>query len=186
MTEQNDPTPNVNEPEAPAKPEADAPATEPLMASMTPAESDETPDTEPARRPRPVLTASRPWVWGTGRRKTAVARVRIKPGAGAFVVNKREAGQYFTEDRDRSDIVAPLKVTGSEGRFDVHVTVRGGGPTGQAGAIVLGLARALMTFDDALEPSLREHNLLTRDPRKVERKKYGQRGARRRFQFSKR
>jgi small subunit ribosomal protein S9 len=132
------------------------------------------------------LTAARPWVWGVGRRKAAVARVRIKPGSGTFKVNNRDIDRYFAEERDRADIVAPLKVSRAEGNFDVFVNVRGGGMTGQAGAIKLGLARALLTYDESFEASLREHNLLTRDPRKVERKKYGQPGARRRFQFSKR
>lgn len=123
---------------------------------------------------------------GTGRRKTAVARVRIKPGDGSFTVNGKKVEQYFSEDRDRSDVVAPLKATKTEGQLDVHVNVQGGGFMGQAGAVLLGLSRALKGYDPALEPILRENDFLTRDPREVERKKYGQRGARRRFQFSKR
>ncbi|MHC4989590.1 MAG: 30S ribosomal protein S9 [Planctomycetota bacterium] len=126
------------------------------------------------------------WFWGTGRRKTAVARVRIRPGAGKFMVNRREYDKYFTEDRDRRDLVNVLQKTRTEGSVDVHVNVRGGGYTGQAGAIVLGLGRALKRYDDSLEAILRENGFLTRDPRKVERKKYGQPGARKRFQFSKR
>lgn len=127
-----------------------------------------------------------PYVWGTGRRKTAVARVRIKPGEGKFLINKKEVDDFFRLVPDRSAVRKPLEVTDSAKRFDVFVNVRGGGTTGQAGAIVLGLARALKATNAEYEGALREHQLLTRDARKVERKKYGQRGARRRFQFSKR
>ena len=126
------------------------------------------------------------WWWGTGRRKTAVARVRIRPGDGKFHVNKRPYDTYFTEDRDRADLMNVLSKTNTTGSLDVHVNVHGGGYMGQAGAIVLGLARALRRYDERLEPILRSNAFLSRDPRKVERKKYGQRGARRRFQFSKR
>lgn len=124
--------------------------------------------------------------WGTGRRKTAVARVRIKPGEGKISVNKRDVSQYFTEERDRASAVAPLKATKTEGSLDVHVNVSGGGFMGQAGAVMLGLSRALKAYDPSLEQVLRSNDFLTRDSREVERKKYGQRGARRRFQFSKR
>ena len=126
------------------------------------------------------------WWWGTGRRKTAVARVRIKPGDGKFIVNERPMEKFFNEERDRKDILNVLKVTNTEGRVDIHVNTHGGGFTGQAGAVLLGLARALNKYDQTLEPILRENNFLTRDSREVERKKYGQAGARRRFQFSKR
>lgn len=126
------------------------------------------------------------WWWGTGRRKTAVARVRIKPGSGEFIVNGRPYDTFFTEERDRNDLMTVLQKTNTKGKVDVQVNVRGGGFTGQAGAIVLGLARALRRYDGTLEPILRENHFLTRDARKVERKKYGQAGARRRFQFSKR
>lgn len=126
------------------------------------------------------------YLWGTGRRKSAVARVRIRPGQGAFLINKREIDEFFREDRDRKAVVAPLEATGNMGKFDVWVSVQGGGFTGQAGAIVLGLARALRAYDAAYEATLRDGNYLTRDSREKERKKYGQRGARRRFQFSKR
>ncbi|MCL4196365.1 MAG: 30S ribosomal protein S9 [Phycisphaerales bacterium] len=126
------------------------------------------------------------WWWGTGRRKSAIARVRIRPGDGTFKVNGREVNDYFTEERDRNDVVAPLKSTDMLGKLEVQVTTKGGGYMGQAGAIVLGLARALRLYDANVEPILRENNYLTRDPREVERKKYGQAGARRRFQFSKR
>lgn len=126
------------------------------------------------------------WWWGTGRRKSAIARVRIRPGEGAFKVNGREINEYFSEERDRSDVVAPLKSTEMLGKVDVQVTTMGGGYMGQAGAIRLGLARALRIYDANVEPILRENNYLSRDPREVERKKYGQSGARRKFQFSKR
>jgi small subunit ribosomal protein S9 len=126
------------------------------------------------------------WWWGTGRRKTAVARVRLRPGKGIVRINGREIDDYFTEIRDRMDVVAPLKATGMLGKVDVIVKAHGGGFTGQAGAILLGVARALRVYDSTLESVLREHGYLTRDAREVERKKYGLAGARRRFQFSKR
>jgi small subunit ribosomal protein S9 len=128
--------------------------------------------------------------WGTGRRKTAVARVRIRPTAddkkSKFLINGKSVDRFFSELRDRNDVVRPLNDTKTEGKIDVLVKVHGGGYMGQAGAIKLGLARALKNYDSTLEPILRDNDLLTRDPREVERKKYGQRGARRRFQFSKR
>lgn len=124
--------------------------------------------------------------WGTGRRKTSVARVRIRPGSGKLMVNKKDLEEYFKRDQDRKAVVAPLKVVHGEKSFDVFVNVRGGGMTGQAGAALLGVARALKTYDENYLPALRDNGLLTRDPRMVERKKPGQAGARRRFQFSKR
>jgi small subunit ribosomal protein S9 len=126
------------------------------------------------------------WWWGTGRRKASVARVRLRPGDGTFVINKRSFGEYFTGERNRNDLTEVLRKTGTEKSVEVHVKVHGGGTTGQAGAIVLGLGRALLRYDQALEPILRDNGFLSRDPRKVERKKYGQPGARKRFQFSKR
>jgi small subunit ribosomal protein S9 len=143
--------------------------------------------TAPAPAPRP--SSSPPdghWWWGTGRRKAAVARVRVRPGKGEFKVNDRPMTEFFTEERDHNDINAVLKTTNMMGTVDVFVNVRGGGFTGQAGAIKLGLARALRRYDQSLEHILRDNDFLTRDPRKVERKKYGQPGARKRFQFSKR
>lgn len=137
----------------------------------------------PATPPKP---SSGGFYWGTGRRKAAVARVRIRPGEGKFLVNGREVKEYFTEDRDQANAVAPLKATKTEGNFDVYVNVKGGGFMGQAGATLLGVARALKLYDSSLEPILRDNDFLTRDPRQVERKKYGQPGARKRFQFSKR
>ena len=126
------------------------------------------------------------FTWGTGRRKSSVARVRITPGSGKVSINKRELNDYFHNERDRKTIFGPLEATQYGGKIDVFVNTTGGGSTGQAGAIVMGLARALLTFDRAAEPLLRENGFLTRDSRMKERKKYGQRGARRRFQFSKR
>ena len=148
--------------------------------------------TKPARTtvtklaPKTATDSKAPWIWGLGRRKSSVARVRIRPGKGEFLINKRKVEDYLNSERDRQAIAAPLKATQSESSVDVFVNVRGGGTTGQTGAIVLGVARALLKADPALDPILREHGYLTRDSREVERKKYGQRGARRRFQFSKR
>ena len=126
------------------------------------------------------------WTWGTGRRKTAVARVRLADGSGKIEVNGRPLDQFFTEDKHLADIQAPLQATSSAGRFDIFVNVRGGGFSGQAGATMLGVARALRNLDKANYPALREGGFLTRDSRMKERKKYGQKGARKRFQFSKR
>ncbi len=126
------------------------------------------------------------YYYGTGRRKSAVARVRMRSGEGRILINNRPVEAYFTEDRDRKAVLAPLKATETTGRYDVFANVTGGGFTGQAGAVVLGLARALKSVDSALEPLLRGGGYLTRDSRMVERKKYGRRGARRSFQFSKR
>ena len=126
------------------------------------------------------------FTWGTGRRKTSVARVRIKLGTGKFLIKKREIADYFHDERSQSDIIAPLMATNTLGKYDIFVNVKGGGQTGQSGAIMLGVARALMHADPALEPALRDGRYLTRDSRKVERKKPGQPGARKRFQFSKR
>ena len=125
-------------------------------------------------------------VWGLGRRKSAVARVRIRPGKGEIKVNKRDLDVFFTQEKDRALVVAPLKATQTFGKVDVYVNVGGGGYTGQSGAIVLGVARALKTANVDYESVLRENGYLTRDSRIVERKKYGRRGARRRVQFSKR
>lgn len=126
------------------------------------------------------------YIWGVGRRKTAVARVRVAPGTGRIEINGRALNDYLTNERDRKAIFGPLEVTNTGGKMDVLVTAGGGGPTGQTGAIIMGLGRALAKFDPSLEVALRSGGFLTRDSRMKERKKYGQRGARRRFQFSKR
>jgi small subunit ribosomal protein S9 len=125
-------------------------------------------------------------IWGTGRRKTAVARVRLLPGSGKFLVNDREVDGYFTEDKDRQSARSPLVATKQMTTYDIFVRVEGGGPTGQADAVKLGIARALKKADLSLDQALRAGGFMTRDPRMKERKKYGQKGARKRFQFSKR
>jgi small subunit ribosomal protein S9 len=126
------------------------------------------------------------FTWGTGRRKAAVARVRIRPGEGKFLINDRALEEYFPREGDRLLISAPLTAANGAGKWDIFVNVQGGGLTGQTGAVVLGLARALVKAEPTSEQSLRDQGLLTRDARKVERKKYGRSGARRGFQFSKR
>jgi len=124
--------------------------------------------------------------YGTGRRKTSVARVWIKPGSGHIVVNRRAFEDYFPRETLRMVISQPFELTSTTGQFDVLATVKGGGPTGQAGAVRHGLARAIARFDDKLRQPLKKAGLLTRDPRARERKKYGQPGARQKFQYSKR
>lgn len=142
---------------------------------------------EVAAKPKPQpLPEGQHWFWGTGRRKTAVARVRIRPGSGRFLINGKSIERFFSELRDRNDMLAPLQATETEGQLDVYAKVRGGGPSGQAGAIRLGLSRALRDYDPSMEQVLRDKGFTTTDDRQVERKKYGQPGARRRFQFSKR
>jgi small subunit ribosomal protein S9 len=123
---------------------------------------------------------------GTGRRKCAIARVFLREGTGKIMVNDVEATKYFKVAELAAQVMKPLIVTSSENKYDVLVTVVGGGVNGQAGACAHGLSRALAQVDPANHEVLRANGLLTRDPRMVERKKYGQRGARRRFQFSKR
>jgi small subunit ribosomal protein S9 len=123
---------------------------------------------------------------GTGRRKTAVARVRLATGSGKITVNRRAFENYFPLETLRATVVQPLTVAGALEKFDVRVNVAGGGPNGQADAVRHGISRALLKFDANLRPPLKAEGLLTRDPRMRERKKYGQPGARKRFQFSKR
>ena len=123
---------------------------------------------------------------GTGRRKTSVARVRLIAGSGKIQVNNRPFETYFPIENLRMVATEPLNATQMASRFDVSVNVKGGGPTGQAGAVRHGIARALLAADATLRPLLRSQGFLTRDPRMKERKKYGQPGARKRFQFSKR
>ena len=133
-----------------------------------------------------ATAAALPFVWGTGRRKTAVARVRIREGTGKFMVNGLEVDNYFLVENQRNDVRAPLVATDMAGRIDVFVNVGGSGKSSQSGAVLLGLARALKLHRSDLEPALREGEFLTRDPRMVERKKYGHKKARKSFQFSKR
>jgi small subunit ribosomal protein S9 len=122
----------------------------------------------------------------TGRRKTAVAQVRLVRGTGKIVVNGRSFEEYFTTSSLQLTVLKPFEVTKTTNNFDVRVKTDGGGIAGQAGAVRLGIARALLLYDAATRPSLKEQGLLTRDPRMKERKKAGQPGARKRFQFSKR
>ncbi len=123
---------------------------------------------------------------GTGRRKSSVARVRVRPGQGQIVINSRPLEDFFRNEQQRAAVLAPLKATERQTAVDVLIRVHGGGLTGQADACKLGIARALKIMDQELEGPLRDGNLLTRDSRMKERKKYGLRGARRGTQFSKR
>ena len=152
--------------------------------------ADQTQITDAPQEDRVLLTptaSDRPrFVWGVGRRKSSTARVRVTPGSGKVMVNSRELNDYFPNERDRKAIFGPLEASQYGGKIDVYVNADGGGNTGQAGAIVMGLARAIMRYDGTTENALRDEGFLTRDSRMKERKKYGQRGARRRFQFSKR
>jgi small subunit ribosomal protein S9 len=127
-----------------------------------------------------------PYIWGTGRRKTSTARVRIKPGTGKFLVNGKEFDQFFCTEDTRRAALQPLVVTETRDNFDIWANVAGGGITGQAGAVSLGIARALRRDNENFDGTLRDNGLLTRDSRKVERKKYGRHKARRSTQFSKR
>jgi small subunit ribosomal protein S9 len=177
MAEDNQSAPESTEPEAPA------------MASdvARPVELPKPEKSEPAAKTEPAAPAAKPvYTWGVGRRKTAVARVRIAPGSGKIEINGRSLNDYFTAEKDRKSIFGPLEVTSTGGKLDIWARCNGGGHTGQAGAIVMGLGRALLKYDTALEAPLRNGSFLTRDSRMKERKKYGQRGARRKFQFSKR
>ncbi|HWQ26250.1 MAG TPA: 30S ribosomal protein S9 [Chlorobaculum sp.] len=121
-----------------------------------------------------------------GRRKTSVARVFMSPGKGRIVVNKLPIEEYFKDEHKRSQALKPLVAADKQNEFDIKVNVRGGGVTGQSGAVSLGIARALVEFDESIRALLRKDRLLTRDPRMVERKKYGRKKARKSFQFSKR
>jgi small subunit ribosomal protein S9 len=125
-------------------------------------------------------------IWATGRRKTAVARVRLVPGEGKVLVNRREVEEYFPREAWRKRVRQPLETANAADRFDVHATLTGGGLTGQADALSLGIARALEKYDSELRHTMKGVGLLRRDARIKERKKYGQRGARARYQFSKR
>jgi len=180
------------------KPSTDAPVTEepalaatgedaPLAAGLEIGSQAAT-EAEPVKAPLLLRGKTLPdgTVVATGRRKTAVARVRIKKGDGKFVVNNRQLDEFFCIERDRIVIQSPLRATETLGQVDVWVRVNGGGTTGQAGAILLGLARALQAYKPESHSVLSEGGFLTRDGRMVERKKYGHKKARRSFQFSKR
>ena len=124
--------------------------------------------------------------YGTGKRKTSTARVFLMPGTGQIVVNQVDIQEYFTSKTQRMVVTQPLVLTETQDKFDIYFNVRGGGYSGQAGAVRLGISRALLMFDSELRPKIKKSGFLTRDPRIKERKKYGQPGARKRFQFSKR
>ncbi len=132
------------------------------------------------------MATKTPEFLGTGRRKTSVARVRLASGSGKITVNGRAFDTYFPVETLRATVLQPLTVTGTSDKLDVKVNVTGGGPNGQAGAVRHGISRALLQFDVNLRAALKAEGFLTRDPRMKERKKYGQPGARKRFQFSKR
>ena len=132
-----------------------------------------------------VATAQQ-YFWGTGRRKTAVARVRLSEGTGQIRINGRGLEEYFTEPKDRRAVLVPMELTGTLGKVDLLVNANGGGFTGQGGALMLGVARALRKYRPDLDKALRDAGLLSRDSRMKERKKYGHKGARKSFQFSKR
>ncbi len=132
------------------------------------------------------MAVNNPYVWGTGRRKTSTARVRMKAGTGKFLINGKEVDEFFRTDDTRHQAILPLLKTETRNSYDVWANVQGGGITGQAGAVSLGLARALRLENENFDRLLREDGLLTRDGREVERKKYGRHGARRSTQFSKR
>jgi small subunit ribosomal protein S9 len=129
---------------------------------------------------------SKTWFYGTGRRKESIARVFIRPGSGKFTVNGRTAEQYFPNHAWLHDATEPLKFTSLAEQVDVVATAKGGGVGGQSGAVRMGLSRAISRFNPELRPALRKNGFLTRDSRMKERKKYGQKGARKRFQFTKR
>jgi small subunit ribosomal protein S9 len=172
----------------PAAPEAVTP-TEPSLASELSIGSQSGIESA-APAPRPIVLHgfldAKGTAVATGRRKTAVARVRLKRGSGKYIVNDREMTEFFPVERDQILVQAPLKLVGMTQSVDVWVRVSGGGISGQAGAILLGIARALAVFNPDLHHQLSENGYLTRDDRMVERKKYGHKKARRSFQFSKR
>jgi len=173
------------EAEAPAAEEAESSAAESLDIGSTATAGDEgaEPEFVPVVRGKVDKFGV---AMGTGRRKTAVARVRVKKGKGKFTINGRELTEFFPVERDQKQIMQVLEKTGTAGKVDVWARVDGGGITGQTGAVLLGLARALHVMDPSLHHTLSENGFLTRDPRMVERKKYGLKKARRSFQFSKR
>lgn len=132
------------------------------------------------------MTQTQQRYYATGKRKSAIARVYMKSGSGNIVVNKRSYEEYFTRPSLKMIIKQPLEITGKNGQFDLYVNVSGGGVAGQAGAVKHGISKALLEYDVQLRPVLKKAGFLTRDARIKERKKYGQPGARKRFQFSKR
>nr|MBC8200839.1 30S ribosomal protein S9 [Planctomycetota bacterium] len=154
-----------------------APEAKPVTEKPTPEVVAETPkevaaETKTATAPKTTPQDGH-WWWGTGRRKAAVARVRIRPGTGEFIVNKKDLTDYFSELRDHKDIIKVLEKTNTNGSLDVFVNTNGGGYTGQGGAIILGLGRALAKYDPSLDGVLSSNGYLSRDSRRVERKKPG-------------
>ena len=133
-----------------------------------------------------MYTSAKPYFYGTGRRKSSVARVRVMPGTGVITINGRDIDDYFGLETLKLIVNQPFGVTETTGKFDIIANVRGGGFSGQAGAIRHGLSRALLTVDESYKPALKKAGFLTRDPRMKERKKYGLKAARRAPQFSKR
>ena len=156
------------------------------MAKTTESEKSDVNIGKAEDKPTPKSEPKYGYWWGTGRRKSSVARVRIRQGEGKLLINKKELGDYFKREQDRKAVTSPLKAIKAEKSFDIFINVKGGGTTGQTGAAVLGIARALKNYDVNFTSVLRDGGYLTRDPRMVERKKPGQPGARKRFQFSKR
>jgi small subunit ribosomal protein S9 len=132
------------------------------------------------------MADSRNTIWVTGRRKTAIASIRLTPGTGEVVINDRPLEEYFQRDTSRMRILEPFELTETTGQYDLVVKVAGGGTSAQADAVRLGISRALVTAAETLRPALRKNGMLTRDPREVERKKYGRHKARKRPQYSKR
>ena len=155
-------------------------------ADVKSVEATEPKPAEVPQRTAPEVPAGKHYFWGTGRRKKAIARVRIRPGKGNILINKRDMEEYFKADRDRNAVLAPLETVSMLKAWDIWANVQGGGATGQADAVKLGLARAISLAMPDIERTLRGQNLMTRDPRMKERKKPGQKGARKKFQFSKR
>jgi small subunit ribosomal protein S9 len=179
-------SPNPPAPGQPTPPPAAAPPAGPAPVGVaTAAAPGGVAGATAAAAPAPNVVVSG-IIWATGRRKSAVARVRLMPGDGKITVNEEPFNEFFKTIREQNDVLAPLKAVKMTDKVAVIADVKGGGPVGQAGAVLLGIARALKQVDPALEHALRDGGYLTRDDRKKERKKYGRRGARRRFQFSKR
>jgi small subunit ribosomal protein S9 len=179
-------THSETQPDAPVAEHNPGPAAAPPAEAAVASAEKAPPAVETVVVPKPRAKRRGGYVIATGRRKTAVARVRLKAGSGKVVVNGREIAEYFPIVKDRALVLSTLDQVERRGAVDVDVTVHGGGTHGQAGACRLGIARALKEFDDSLSEPLRQGGLLTRDGRMKERKKYGLRGARRGTQFSKR
>jgi small subunit ribosomal protein S9 len=174
---------NVSQENETPEPQGEQAPAEGAQPATPPAEKK--PEQAPSR-PAPEVPEGALFYLGTGRRKSAVARVRMKPGSGKIVINTREFEKYFDHEKDRQLVLSPLETANMVKSWDIWANVSGGGFTGQAGAVTLGIARAIARAVPEVESSLRDSGLLTRDARAVERKKYGQKGARKRFQFSKR